>query len=391
MPNKRRVRWASMLVWTVLCALFGTPLTAHAYEITTTTSGLPVAWQPASVAFEEDPSLEGLPYGAVASVGSAIQVWSGLRGAPALSVQPVASASQPAIDGNNVIYFAPAGYPPAKNAIAITILSYDDTTGHIVDADIVLNGIYAFGVLPETSTPQPGAPMFASDGEGTAEGSEADMGEFDIAHVVAHEAGHALGLRDETATRPPLMFLYSQPGDANPRSPMSDDLAGIAELYADASAGRGCASSTMSPRRPRAGTWMWMGAAALLGVVLMRLRRKAAWRSGALAMASAVVFVGAPWPPSRHAEGDARARVVAAHGVEVLGPWRTEVSLSILECRVARCPGEATVTEWGGRRGNVVQEVGGAHPLRVGDEVELTVGVDQEVRVLRPLRAIPHS
>jgi hypothetical protein len=370
---ERRARRAKLLVWTLFCVLFGTPLTAHAFEITTTTDGVPVSWQPSSVLFETDPSLEGLPPEAVTTVSSAVQVWSGLSGAPALSVQPAPSASQPGFDGNNVIYFAPAGYPPAGNAIAVTILTYDDTTGHILDADIVLNGLYQFGILPAASTALPGAPMLANDGEGTAKGSEAIAGDFDIAHVVAHEAGHTLGLRDEMASRAPLMFLYTQPGNANPRSPTSDDLAGIAELYADASAGRACASSTMSPRHPRAGAWVWMGGAALLGVVLMRLRRKAAWRTTALAMAGAVVVVGAPWTPAPSSDGDARAKVVAVKSVEVDGPWRTEVSLSMVQCRVAACPNDATIIEWGGHRGNIVQEVGGAHPLRVGDEVELTL------------------
>jgi len=269
----RAARRACLLVLAIACVLLGTSKVAHAFEVKTTASGLPLYWPSASVAFETDASVDLLPRGAAAAIGSAIQAWSGSGAGPTLSVTPAASPSQPGYDGRNVIYFAPAGYPLAGNALAITIVTYDDTTGQILDTDIVLNGIYAFAILPDGSTAAPGAPQVANEAGGAA-GSfdEADVGQFDVAHVVAHETGHALGMDDEMVNPSPLMFLYTQPGDASRRAPTSDDFAGIAELYADASAQRGCSGSTMSPKRPRPRMWMFVGAIVVLGAFLRRRR-----------------------------------------------------------------------------------------------------------------------
>jgi hypothetical protein len=382
---------ALLLVWTIFCVLVGAPLTAHAFEVKTTPSGLPVYWAPSSVPFQLDPSTQSLTAAGSVAIGTAVQAWSGSGGGPSLTVEPASSHSKPAVDGNNVIYFAPTGSPLAPGALAITILTYDDTTGHILDADIVINGTYAFGVLPVGSTPSPDAPQIANDAEdvGGASGS-ASMGTFDIAHVVAHETGHALGMSDEMRSHTPLMFLYTQPGDATRRMPTSDDLAGIAELYADAGAGRGCSSSTMSPRRPRASAWCLMGGIVLLGVVFLRLRRRTSLRQ--FGFVAALAVIGAPSISGSHRlsvdhaprSGDARATVVAARAAEQSGPWQTEVSLTVVECRIAKCPSEATVTLWGGHRGNVVQEVGEGRPPQVGDQVEVTVSDGQEVRLVLP-------
>jgi hypothetical protein len=329
--------------------------------------------------------------GASAAISTAIQAWSSTGSGPALSALPAASASYPGVDGNNVIYFAPAGYPLARNAIAITIVTYDDTTGNIIDADIVINGIYAFGVLPEGSTPSPDAPEVSNEADGAGyRFPELELGRFDITHVVAHETGHALGMADETVNDSPLMFLFSQPGDATHRAPTGDDLAGISELYADAGNERGCSSSTLSPRRARSSTLAVTGVIVALGIALLRMRRATFWKNGvvvgaAFAVAGALpggVLVaphavsGVLHPPA------SRARVVSARAADVDGPWRTEMSLSILECRATRCTNQPSFTGWGGRRGHLVQQIGDESPPAVGDEVLVDVDDDGNVRAI---------
>src|SRR5580692_9096354 len=103
---EKSTRHACLLVWAILCVLCGAPVSAHAFEVKTTTSGAPVHWEPASVPFLIDPSVLGMGPGAAVAIGSAVQAWSVAGGGPALSVAAASSPSQPAFDGRNVVYFA---------------------------------------------------------------------------------------------------------------------------------------------------------------------------------------------------------------------------------------------------------------------------------------------
>jgi hypothetical protein len=398
MSTKRSTRHACLLAWAMLCVLLGAPTSAYAFEIKTTPTGQPLRWEGGSVTFQLDPSVNAMGPGASAAITSALRAWSSAGRGPAISSLPAAAPSQPAFDGNNVVYFAPGGCSLARAAIAITILTYDDTNGNILDSDIVINGKYAFGVLPDRSTPSSDAPEISNETAGDFAGfSAAAVGRFDIAHVVAHETGHALGMSDETVSDAPLMFLYSQPGDATHRTPTSDDLAGIGELYADAGAG-GCSSSTLSPKHARPSTLAAMMVAIALGVALLRMRRAAPWKNGA-AVAAAFVVVGfAPGAPrlapprsassssssSSSRSGPSQARVTATRATETDGPWRTEMSLTIHECRAAFCANQSTFTIWGGRRGHLVQQVGDDVPPTVGDEVLVDVDENGSVRAIHP-------
>ena len=52
----------------------------------------------------------------------------------------------------------PDGYAPAGRALAITVLTYDNASGRILDADIIVNGSYKFAVLRDgRGRRQPGA------------------------------------------------------------------------------------------------------------------------------------------------------------------------------------------------------------------------------------------
>jgi Matrixin len=385
---KRSARSARLLAGALFCLAIATPWTAKAFEIKTTPSGAPVAWAPSIMTFETDPSLQDLADGAPAAISAAMMGWSGASGAPTFSVAPASTSSKPAVDGRNVIYFVPGGFPLAGSALAVTILTYDDTTGHILDADIVFNGMYSFAVLPEGSAPGADAPSVTNDGTDAVGGfSAATLGNFDVAHVVAHETGHALGMSDEMVSPTPLMFLYSQPGDASHRLPTSDDLRGIADLYAEVDGARGCASSTMSPKHPRPSTWVWGATLAAFALILARLgplaRRRSFASAGGLAFAAALVVTAYPRSPSAHG-GDATAKVTAMRAVESEGPWQTEVSLSVVECRTQACPADTKVIVWGGHRGHVIQEIGDRVP-EVGDEVLLAIPVDRATRILRPI------
>jgi hypothetical protein len=210
---------------------------ARAFDVKTTASGVPVHWERAEVTYEIDPSIAAAVPGGYDAVAEAVAGWSGIPGAPKLSVTAGDGHAKPGNDGHNVVFFAPDGYAPAGDALAITILSYDETTGEIVDADIVVNGKHAFGILADGARPSANARPMSNDGSSDEAQS---AGTFDLVHVVAHETGHTLGLRDDL-TPGPLMYLYTMPGDASARTPTADDEAGVDSLYASSAAGHaGC-------------------------------------------------------------------------------------------------------------------------------------------------------
>jgi len=268
--------------------------TSHAYVMRTTASGLPVHWPDDSVALELDPSLvNGVP-GALAALEQAASGWTESGGGPRLSVALADTSSSPAVDGRNVVYWSPTGYPGMGAALAVTLVSFDETTGEILDADVVLDGRYDFAVLAPSALPSRGAAPVASDPFAVAadvpSGGQGDLlgltdlgaaaAPFDLVHVLAHETGHALGLRDAAEDASDVMYLYTMPGDARRRAPDADDAAGVAALYAGVplAAAHGCGSSSLAPSRPPAGhAWVAtsLGLTLLCGVRLLVRRRRA--------------------------------------------------------------------------------------------------------------------
>jgi MYXO-CTERM domain-containing protein len=264
-------RLSTLFAALVVSALGLTAAPASAHVQHTTAAGKPVRWAQASVDFVISPSLAHIAPDAVTAVAAAMSGWSGIDGAPTLRVQLGDGTEKPAVDGHNVVYFAPEGYPSARGALAITLLSYDETTGEIVDADIVINGNHPLAVLPDGSQARGKlAPTDVATGV-TASARDDDEGAFDLLHVVMHETGHALGLRDEPDVTAAAMFPFAYRNDATRREPTTDDLAGIATAYgapataAAATGPHGCSASPTSSRGGAAGPAL----AAALALLLM--------------------------------------------------------------------------------------------------------------------------
>jgi hypothetical protein len=262
---------------------------ARAQVTKKTSGGDPVRWGQSSVMFTVDPALTRAIPNAEQAVAMALDAWSAKNGAPGLAFATAREGDSvaPAKDGRNVIYYAPSGHPLVGGALAVTILTYDDISGRILDADIIVNGAYPFAVLEPTALAPVGALAIAAhtgditpspcDATGSGEdsgrsgrkadarsregeagtcgdrehkkdeangrGYETEDGDpasdsppgnlpFDLTHVLAHDLGHALGLGDDGDHRA-LMYLYSLPGDASRRGPSERDLEGLRELYAD--------------------------------------------------------------------------------------------------------------------------------------------------------------
>jgi hypothetical protein len=382
---------------------------ASAYDVKHTPNGSLVHWESNDVHFNVSPSVDAIT-GARGAVSGAFDAWSGHEGAPVLHDDGNDIPAAPKYDGKNGVFFAPGGFAPAGKALAITILTYDNQTGKVLDADVVVNGKYQFQVLPSSATGTHTSNAGVTDG--VSHGDVADQGNYsptvvyDLVHVLAHETGHSLGMNDEYVNGTALMYRFTAPNDATLRAPQSDDFQGLSKLYgANMTASGGCGESRVSPVKPssKTGTVAFALGLGLLAYVMLRrrestsaaspgaakrnARRAAAFISvAAFAIASVPEMTGAT--ASAHAadkdnRGHATAVVKATrttmsgsvsgseHGTAA-GLFRTEMKLETTECRVAGCSKSATFTSFGGTMGNVTQEVDGVYTPREGDVVDVS-------------------
>lgn len=366
---------------------------AQAYVVKRTTEGEFVHWEQRDVDYTIDPSVEANVPQAAQAVRHAMDSWSGSVGAPDLAgSDPKADSPQkPGFDEKNGIFFVKDGYAPAGRALAITVLTYDNASGKILDADIVFNGAYSFAVLSDVTTPtqkasKAGTHPSTTDGISHDEEASAAPGTvYDLHHVVAHELGHSLGMNDEMGRKDALMYRYSAPNDASMRAPATDDIEGLAQLYSTKLEGRGngCGGATVAPKKPSAAAShaAMFATFALLAFLLFRARSDRRARIGfVLATAAATVALlpdvtkvdGGMARASELAPGQARARVLNTSTSMEDGLIRTTYALATTVCRTTSCPKLGHGVAWGGTVGNVRQEVGGEFAPRSGDEVDVT-------------------
>jgi hypothetical protein len=201
------------LVGVVSVAFLAIPASrAAAYELQLAPSGEAVRWHrdPVLIEVAMDPAPDGVDVAAAdAAVRRALATWSqagapefvaaGSEQEPLLRVRFAMNAHDPAID-------------PA--ALALTHLNFDSLTGELVTVEIAVNG-FAFR---------------------WATGDQCDRGaddfQYDFESTLAHEVGHAIGLRhseDPEAT----MFTRPQPCARDRRDLAQDDLEAVAALYGD--------------------------------------------------------------------------------------------------------------------------------------------------------------
>lgn len=373
-----------------LAALVCVTSDASAFSVKKTTKGDLVHWETDNVQFTLDPSVEANVTSGADATKEAMGSWSGTVGAPDLvgNAPTADSPTQPTFDRKNGVFFAPGGYDPAGKALAITVLTYDNATGKILDADVIFNGMYSFAVLPADAH---GDDSDATDTESVADEGSVDPGTiYDLHHVVAHELGHSLGMNDEMQNKSALMYKYTSPDDATLRGPASDDVTGLAELYEDnkssSASGNGCGSATVAPKNPSksaSNAAMFATFGLLLFLVLRARSDRRARLAFVLASAAACVafmpnlsgkkgVAAAATTPFTASLGHARATVHASSVAMENGLFKTTYELTTTTCRVDSCPKTGRGVTFGGTVGNITQEVGGRFAPNLGDEVDVS-------------------
>ena len=369
-------------------ALAASATDANAYVVKKTTKGELVHWETRDVHYAIDSSVEAnVPTGAEA-VRNAMESWSGSVGAPTLHAHDAdaTSPTKPGFDQKNGVFYMAGGWAPAGRALAITVLTYDNTSGKILDADVIFNGSYAFAVL---GAQHMGDGVKLSSTDGISHADEPPTVDdpatiYDLHHVIAHETGHSLGLNDEMERKDALMYRYTAPNDATLRQPTGDDISGLAELYSTnlEAHGNGCGGATVAPKKPSLAAQHAAILATLGLLVFLVLRAKSDRRARlgfVLAAATAAVGLlpsvakkGGEAQASELAPGHARAKVYATKTAFEGGLMRTTFELATSVCRATSCPKLGQGVAWGGQIGDIRQEIGGQFAPTEGDEVDVS-------------------
>ena len=233
----------------VILVVAGLSAEAHAYTLKTTASGARVRWHRADVALSV--VMMGEPERlsrdeVVRALSRAAAAWE-IPGVPRISVREGRAAESWAVDGVNGVYVL-ARWPFEDRRLAVTVSTYAEATGELIDADILINGEMPFAVLAdEREHGMPGAP-------------------YDLDLVLTHELGHVLGI-DESEIEEATMWHRIGRGEMSRRTLAVDDVDAALALY-PAGALDAPAGCSVSARGGVDATWLsgMMAIAALAGV-----------------------------------------------------------------------------------------------------------------------------
>ncbi|MCP4447610.1 MAG: matrixin family metalloprotease [Myxococcales bacterium] len=245
-------------------------------------------------------------------------------------------------------------------ALGTTYLTYRTSSGQILEADIVVNGVNY-----EWTT------------------SESDCSDrYDLQNILAHETGHLLGIAHSVDHYESTMFPSAAKCETKKRGLSIDDQDAATFLYdsiaLEAPGGNPVEELVNCSTSGDSGL---LGAVMLLGVVGLMRRRSVAGTGLGCAF---LVICGASGTSDAstllHLEASelvARADVVVQGTVvkqEVIlanGQPTTVSTIAVVRCAEKACPGTISVRQFGGEIGGIGLIVSGVHHLEVGRELVL--------------------
>jgi len=142
----------------------------------------------------------------VGSLQRAAERWNELPTSPTINITENDNSPEWGVDGVNGVYLVRDWTFPFR-ALAITLTTYNDITGEMIDTDIIINGEMPFSISGERN-------------------------KYDLDTVLTHELGHVLGL-DESEISGSTMFPDTRRGETDRRELSTDDIDGILSLYSN--------------------------------------------------------------------------------------------------------------------------------------------------------------
>jgi MYXO-CTERM domain-containing protein len=377
-PTCRAVSPASLVIAVALSvgSLAAAPAEVVYLE---TDEGVTIHWAVDEVAFEL--VTEGLPFDDAtteAALVSAARTWDAVT-SPTLAVtyRGRRATGNPGYrsDGpnQNLVVFQRDGWAVGDESLAVTLSTYEQTSGKLLDTDILVN---------------------TSDAKWTVVATE---GGYDLESTLLHEIGHALGLGHQDgapsvmatsldsgadrrtlfdADRDAVQALYAI--DDGPAAPVADlgalspDALARAEADVDIEypGGRGLVPSCTTGQSA-AGGWWFVAVAALL---LRRRRVATVVAAAGLALTPAAASASTVLAMDIDTLVQSSTLVLQGTVRETQSAWQdgmivTTATLETDACLSGDCPATVDLTLLGGRVGELVQVIAGAPDVRPGLEV----------------------
>jgi hypothetical protein len=202
---------------------------------------------------------------------------------PDISFDSGKTSAKPVMDGKSTVSYTRITAPGHEQDLAITMTYSDDSSGEIVEADIVLNSLYPLGVLQanEKNWQRDGD---RDDGAREAGSSKSLMADesancenrYDVQNVATHEVGHFFGLGEDPTERGATMFQNIDQCETHKRLLAATDVTALTTLYSEdedpeeaAAAPRAC-SLVGAPGKASGFGW---ASGLILGLLVARRRR----------------------------------------------------------------------------------------------------------------------
>ncbi len=207
-------------LWVAVCLWASSSLEIHAFTLISN-AGKIAYWNSGNVNYYFHSSVDS---GIRSYFRDAFDVWANVAGVSLSTTdQGTQASSASSSDGKNTIVWVTSGwrnlsFRPPSNALAVTLLSFDDNTGRIVDADIYFNSQdFDWGDVQATS----------------------DYSLMDIQNIATHEIGHLLGadhsseayFEDDALLGDATMYYASGAGETMRRDLNGDDQGAVQALY----------------------------------------------------------------------------------------------------------------------------------------------------------------
>ncbi|HEY3594961.1 MAG TPA: hypothetical protein VGL13_13850, partial [Polyangiaceae bacterium] len=268
------------------------PVTRHGFASPSTKAtddGSTVRWRKDSIDVVVDQTFSDLAGDKV--YGNAVDAWRA-TGATLPSVSTTKGQGRkvgydPDGSNENIVVYAPYGWAKANGALAITVLTYDDMSGGIVDADVLMNGggrYFANFDHDQSSDDDDGSTVSIEgnkDGDDSTTTATIKTGQtprFDVQNVLTHELGHFFGLGEDYTDAHATMYASTRPGETNKRVVTPIDSGVVTALYAQtlapAQAGAGCGGAKLAQGDTPTGAGLVGFGAAAAGLMLLAASRR---------------------------------------------------------------------------------------------------------------------